>query len=211
MTRQLVRNELDRLRGRYSEILEFMEPRTRLRDGRLGYVMKAQTEMEIIVGADLDSPTAMRETIVFDIDRCEVAVPDPTFTAEGALRFDIEIVAIEGTTVAERLFGEPTEVTMRVGQGVDPFLRPTYGRTEVALGQEIADGVVSTQWVNLEVGTPYGPLRNKGPAEMRSTITQLPPVDSPYIQQGKVDLFNDRGVRMAAKAASMSTIIEIEH
>lgn len=200
----LVLRDLDHLRNRYAEVMEFMLPRTRLSDGSLGYEMTARTEMTIKGGPDPTSEDAPVETITFEIERCEVIVPDPTFTREGAIRFDVEILAIEGRTVSNILFGGETEVVMRVGRGIDRYLRPTFGRTEIGYDQQIADGIVSSQFVNLEVETKYGKLRNGEPAHMQATITQLPPLDTPYIQQGLVPMFNEYGVVTAGKANSMS-------
>lgn len=209
-SRALIRQDLDSLQGRYSEVMEFLVPRKRLSTGAWGYSLQAQTSMTIRVGADPYSPHALEETITFDIDECEVAVPDPTFTAAGSLRFDVEILSIYGKTTSQVLFGEETEVTMRVGRGLDPYARPTFGRTEIRPEDDFGtEFVPSTQWVNLDVDTPYGTLRNREPAEMRASINQLPPLQSPYTQQGVVELFNDRGVRMAAKATAMSTLTEI--
>ncbi|XVX20223.1 hypothetical protein ACQP1U_18410 [Actinomycetota bacterium] len=206
----LVLRDLDYLKSRYAQVMEFMIPRTRLSDGSLGYSMSARTEMTIHGGPNPSSEDAPVETITFDIERCEVIVPDPVFTADGGLRFDIEILAIEGRTVSHVLFGEDTEVLMKVGRGVDPFLRPTFGRTEIALDQDISNGVSSSQFVNLEIETKYGRLRNRQPAHMLSTITQLPPLHAPYVQQGVVELFNDRGIVNAAKAASMSVLTDVD-
>jgi hypothetical protein len=194
------------LRSRFAQAEEYMSKRVRLDNGELGYKLTARTSIDVVVGSDVDDPNALREKIDFVSTVCEILVPDPTLTLDGALRFDIEIFRLIVEGESTKIFnGEP--MRMIVGRGVEPMLRPTFGRMEVPDGHIFGSmPLKSTQWVNLVVETPIGRLHNREAAEMVSNITTIPPIGNPYLQQGNVPLYNDDGLMSAVKAATMSVL-----
>lgn len=193
------------LRDRLAMISEHMQPRTTISDGSQGYRLTATTELTVRVGPDANDENMPIETISFDVRDCEVRVPDPTLTVDGAVRFDIEIYRLYAESVSTVLFGREVPVIMRVGRGLDPMLRATLGRFEVPANVEFGtEPLLSTQWVNLAVETPLGVLQNRQPAVMQARIRQMPP-DKAYVQQGLVPMYDSHGNIVAVKCRSSST------
>jgi hypothetical protein len=195
---------LEQLQSRFAQVAEFMAPRIELSDGTLGYRLTATTTLTIKIGAEPFEPGSPEETIVFDVRDCEVKVPDPVLTTDGALRFDIEIFRIVSESVSTTLFGTEVPLTMKVGRGVDPLIRPTFGRFEIPYGSSFgAQHLISTQRVNLEVETPVGTLRNREPAIMQANVNQIPPATA-YVQQGLVPMYDAAGNIVVTKTNASS-------
>ena len=196
---------LEQLQSRFAQVAEFMAPRVELSDGSRGFRLTATTSLTIKAGAEPFEPGSAEETIVFDVQDCEVKVPDPVLTTDGALRFDIEIFRILAHSVSKTLFGTEVPLTMKVGRGIDPMIRPTFGRFEIPYGVAFGERyLTSTQLVNLEVETPVGTLRNREPAVMQAQVNQIPPVTS-YVQQGIVPMYNEAGQVIATKINANSS------
>lgn len=199
---------LEQLQSRFAQVAEFMQPRIELSDGSRGYRLVATTTLTLKIGGEPFAAGSPEETIVFDVRDCEVRVPDPVLTTDGALRFDIEIFRIVAESVSTTLFGTEIPLKMMVGRGVDPLIRPTFGRFEIPYGVSFGERfLTSTQLVNLEVETPYGTLRNREPAIMQAQVNQIPPA-TPYIQQALVPMYNEKGdiVVTKTKATSAATL-----
>lgn len=193
------------LRDRFAEVSQHMHPRTTISDGSPGYRLTATTTLTVRVGADPDDESMPIETISFAVKDCEVRVPDPVLTVDGALRFDVEIYRLRADSVSTVLFGYEVPLTMRVGRGLDPMLRPTFGRFEIPAAHEFGvEPLLSTQLVNLAVDTPIGVIQNREPAVMQARITHMPP-DAAYIQQGVVPMYDVNGTVVAVKLRASST------
>ena len=195
---------LEQLQSRFAQVAEFMQPRIELSDGSRGYRLVATTTLTIKIGEAPFADGSPEETIVFDVRDCEVKVPDPVLTTDGALRFDIEIFRIVAESSSKTLFGMEVPLTMKVGRGVDPMIRPTFGRFEIPYGVSFGERhLTSTQLVNLEVETPVGTLRNREPAIMQAQVNQIPPVTA-YVQQGIVPMYDDAGRVVVTKTDASS-------
>lgn len=195
------------LRTRALEVAEYMDARIPLRDGSLGYRVTAETVITVKAGTDLHDPNAPEETIRMVAKECEISIPDPVLTIDGALRFDIEISYLVADGVSTVLFGEEAPVRILVGRGVDPMIRPTLGRTEIPADVTFGKTPVSSaQQVYLVCETPLGRLHNREPALMTAKITSIPPVGTTFTQEGIVPLYNEAGAMVAMKSATASTI-----
>ncbi|AZZ55671.1 hypothetical protein [Rathayibacter iranicus] len=194
---------------RLLEMAAHQLPRRRISDGTFGYFLEAKTVLDVRMGADPFDETAPTETLELYTTECEVRVPDPTMTADGTLRYDLEIYRLITVGRSRTLFGKDVPVKLLVGRGVDPMIRPTFGRLEVA--EDVAFGtepVTSTQLVNLVLETPMGYIHNREAAVMQSQVTHIPPVKLPYVQQGMVPLYleGNETTPVAVKRKASSTL-----
>jgi hypothetical protein len=188
-----------------AQVAEFMEPRVLLRDGSLGY--RATTIGSLTVEAPAGAPDAPVETIAITGAECELRVTDPVLTVDGALRFDYELSYLIGEGTSHLLFGEETKIRVLVGRGLDPMIRPTFGRLEIPAGVSMGEQAVSNVLeVYLVAETPIGRLHNREPARMVAQTTTIPPVGQPFHQEGQVPLYTEAGELVAIKHATMSTL-----
>jgi hypothetical protein len=197
------------LRGRVSQLLERMAPRRTFADGTRGYRAKAQTTIDVVVGKDPNDPTAAREQFVFPPSEFEIQVHDPVLTLNGALRLDLEIKSYRAETTSKVLFpGE--KIALGVGRSFDVNLPPSIGRLEIPLGIDFGrETVRSHQMIFLAVETPIGTLRNPDAAHMHATIDKVPPVGTAYEQEGIVAMADASNEIVAAKAATITSIVEL--
>jgi hypothetical protein len=197
------------LRGRVAQLLERMAPRRTFADGTRGYRAIAQTTIDVVVGQDPNDPDAAREQFEFPPSEFEIQVHDPVLTLNGALRLDLEIRTYRAETTSKVLFpGE--KIALGVGRQYDSSMPPSIGRLEIPLGVDFGrETVKSHQMIYLVVETPIGVLHNPDAANMHATINQVPPVGTAYVQEGIVAMADQNNVIMAAKAATITSIVEL--
>lgn len=197
------------LRGRVGQLLEQMAPRRTFADGTRGYRAIAQTTIDVVAGKDPDDADAPSERFEFPPSEFEIQVHDPVLTLNGALRLDLEIRTYRAETISQVLFpGEP--VALAVGRAYDSSMPPSIGRLEIPLGVDFGrETVKSHQMIYLVVETPIGVLHNPDAAHMHATINKVPPVGTAYVQEGIVAMADASGEVMAAKAATITSIVEL--
>lgn len=197
----------DSLEARAAQVAEYMETRTTLSDGSLGYRVSTRGVIGLRASAtDADAPVEMIEVIGHV---CELRVPDPTLTMDGSLRFDYEMSHLVAEGVSRELFPMEVPIRVLVGRGVDPLLRPSLGRLEVPAGVTFGlTPIDSLMEVHMVAETPFGRFQNREPARMVARMTSIPPVGQTFEQQGIVALYNEKGDACLAKVSTQSTVEE---
>jgi hypothetical protein len=192
------------LKERADQYAAVAQPRSRVSDGSLGYVLATRTTIHV------RTVTGAEETLVLVGRASELKVHDPVLTLDGSLRVDLEILKFVAEGVSRTLFGSEQPVTIKAGRGVDARMRSVRGSFSVPAGQTFGTiPVVSTQEIHLEVDTPIGHLHTREPAVMTASITSVPPVGSAYRQHGLVPLYNDDGQKVGVMAECFTEIEEV--
>lgn len=197
------------LRTKATQLADIMLPRTILSDGRFGFRANLRTTIVLKIGNDLnaDSPT---ESIELRAYGSEIHLKDPVLTLDGDMQVELETLSYVATGVSKILWPDET-ITLRVGAGLDPMMRPTVGVLNISpLEQLGVDPVLSVQHVFLEAKTPLGTLHNREAAVMHCDLLSIPPVNQPYRQQGIVELINDADNVVALKLDTESEILEVD-
>ncbi|WP_188195055.1 hypothetical protein [Nonomuraea sp. SYSU D8015] len=193
------------LHSKARHLVDVMVPRRELDDGTLGFAARVQTTITLKLGDDAtaDTPT---ETITLIAERSQIRLHDPVLTLDGAMRLDLETRTYEAVGTSKVLWpGE--EIRLRVGRGMDPLMRPTFGSLEISpLVNFGTDPVRSVQEVYLVADTPLGTLHNREPAVMVCELTKIPPIGQPYRQQGLVPLYNAAGQIVCMKIGTDSEL-----
>jgi len=190
-----------------SRYMEAMAPKVKLSDGRLGYRGAAESEVTFVAGKDPLDPNAPRETIIMRATQSEVCPSDPVFTLDGRIRVDLEIYAFEMEGVSKVVFGNNVPIKMSAGVGGDRYSRPSLGSFSFPMTQTFGTvPVESVQKVFVSVQTPDGLLINHEPARMVAQVTQVPPVNVAYVQDGIVPLFDSAGNQTAAKVSQTTRL-----
>ncbi|MEE2039969.1 hypothetical protein Q8791_22390 [Nocardiopsis sp. CT-R113] len=193
------------LHSKTSHLVDVMIPRRELSDGTLGFKARVQTTITLKFGGDASADTP-EEVITLVAEESEIRLHDPVLTLDGALRLDLETITYEAVGTSEVLWpGE--RVRLRVGRGLDPMMRPTFGRMEIdPLVNFGTDPVRSVQEVYVEADTPLGTLHNRLPAVMHCDLTSIPPIGQPYVQQGQVALYDADGQVVCMKTTTESEL-----
>lgn len=197
------------LRTKATQLADIMLPRTVLTDGRFGFRANLRTKITLQLGnaPSADAPTETIELLAYD---SEIHLKDPVLTLDGDMLVELETLSYVAKGISKELWPGET-VTLRVGSGQDPMLRPTFGFLQISpLKQLGVDPVLSVQHVFIEAETPIGDLRNREAAIMHCDLLSIPPVNQPYRQQGIVELVDDTGDVVALKIDTESEILEVD-
>ncbi len=196
------------LHSKTSHLVDVMIPRRALTDGSLGFKARVETTITLKLGDDPAADTP-EETMTLVCESSEIRLHDPVLTLDGALRLDLETLTYEAVGTSTELWPGET-VRLLVGRGIDPMMRPTFGRLEVGpLVNFGTDPVRSVQEVYVVAETPLGRLTNREPAIMHCDLTRIPPLGQPYRQQGNVELYDESGRLVCLKTMTESQLVRL--
>lgn len=123
----------------------------------------------------------------------EFIVHEPVITSDGGADLSLEIIRFDLVGTSESLWpGE--EIHVLGGAISSPDGRPILGRAHIPAGRALEEGVLSEQFLYLNVETPIGTLHNNQPITMSGQLYRLPPKGSRFESHGSTSLYTVDGV-----------------
>lgn len=125
----------------------------------------------------------------------EFIVHEPEITEDGGANLSLEIIRFDLVGTSKSLWpGE--EVHVLGGAISSPDGRPILGRAHVPAGHALEEGVLSEQFLYLNVETPLGTLHNDEPITMSGQLYRLPPIGSRFESQERTPLLSPEGIKV---------------